>query len=59
MIIINIDKSNPEMLDYYNSLTPGIKEKLAGIKANVSTVGELMLMTENLNQKQEEPDEFR
>ena len=59
MIVINIDKSNPQMLDYYNSLTPNIKEKISRFNANVSTVGELMLIVEHLNQEQEELDEFK
>jgi|GEM_PF-2315714 len=56
---MKIDNGATELLNYYNSLPSKIKTQLDASNANVSTLGELMLIAEHYNQKQEVPNEFR
>lgn len=55
---MEIDKDNPELFSYYNSLPPKIKSQLEVSNADVSTLGELILIAEHYNQEQEVPNEL-
>lgn len=55
---MEIDKRDPQMIDYYNSLSPNIKHQLSKLEGHISSVGELMLVAQSLNQQQKEPDNF-
>ncbi len=55
---MNINKSDEEFFSYYNSLPPKIKSKILSSNAEISTIGELMLVAEHYNQQEEVPNEF-
>jgi hypothetical protein len=55
---MKIDDTNPDIVRYYKNLPPKIKNQLDASKADVSTLGELMLITEYYNQKEKTPYDF-
>ncbi|MEG0979601.1 MAG: hypothetical protein RR911_02275 [Oscillospiraceae bacterium] len=52
---MNINQNDKDLFGYYNSLSPKIKSQILSSNAEISTLGELMLVAEHFNQQEEEP----
>lgn len=55
---MNISKSDIEIENYYNSLPPKIKSQILASNAEITTLGELMLVADHFNMQEDVPNDL-